>query len=178
MDRFSAQDQALTAAKFGWTTLGERETELAGQAYPLLQTSQADMTLFFRRLAEVSAADAADPARLLAPLEGVFYGELGPHRDAWQDWLQRYAATFSPAAEAQAVRRARMHAVNPCYVLRNYLAQEAIDLAEQGDLSRLHQLQQALRHPYTERPEFAHLAQKRPDWALNKVGCSALSCSS
>ncbi|MGV3526492.1 MAG: protein adenylyltransferase SelO [Candidatus Sericytochromatia bacterium] len=178
VDRFSAQDQALTAAKFGWTTLGERETELAGQAYPLLQASQADMTLFFRRLAEVSAAEAGDPDALFAPLAGVFYTDQAPHRDAWQDWLQRYAATLPVPAAAQAARRERMQAVNPCYVLRNYLAQEAIDLAEQGDLSRLHQLQQALRHPYTERAEFAHLAQKRPDWALNKVGCSALSCSS
>ena len=71
-----------------------------------------------------------------------------------------------------------MDAVNPWFVLRNYLAQEAIEAAEKGELSRLHQLLDAGRTPYEERPQYAEFGKKRPEWARHKPGCSMLSCSS
>jgi uncharacterized protein YdiU (UPF0061 family) len=63
-------------------------------------------------------------------------------------------------------------------VPRNYLAQLAIDAAEQGDTSVLERLMKVLEHPYDEQPEHEDLAARQPDWARNKAGCSALSCSS
>jgi uncharacterized protein YdiU (UPF0061 family) len=71
-----------------------------------------------------------------------------------------------------------MNAVNPRFVLRNWIAHEAIELAEAGDLSRLHLLLDLLRRPFDEQPEHARYAGRRPDWAKTKVGCSMLSCSS
>jgi uncharacterized protein YdiU (UPF0061 family) len=71
-----------------------------------------------------------------------------------------------------------MNQANPKFVLRNYLSQQAIDAAEQGDASQIQRLLHVMKKPYDEQPEYEDLADKRPAWAENKAGCSALSCSS
>ena len=71
-----------------------------------------------------------------------------------------------------------MNAVNPKYVLRNYLAQQAIDALAGGDAGVLNRLMKVLKRPYDEQPEHNELAARRPEWARHKAGCSALSCSS
>jgi uncharacterized protein YdiU (UPF0061 family) len=116
----------------------------------------------------------------LAPFADAFYDEarrrdLAPEFDAW---LTQYAARVARDGEVPAARRARMQAANPRYVLRNYLAQQAIDRAEQGDDAGVHELLDVLRHPYDDQPGREQFAQRRPEWARNRAGCSMLSCSS
>lgn len=142
-----------------------------------LQTTETDMTLFYRRLAEVDV-DTPDP---LATLHDAYYrpeeldGEAGT---TVRRWLERYQARLRQQDVPAGTRRERMNAVNPKFVLRNYLAQLAIDAAEQGDFGMIHELQGVLRTPYDEHPEHEDWADRRPDWARERVGCSMLSCSS
>ena len=71
-----------------------------------------------------------------------------------------------------------MNAYNPWFILRNYLAQQAIEAAEKGDMSMVARLLDAARRPYEENAAHPEFGAKRPDWARDKPGCSSLSCSS
>ena len=146
-----------------------------------LQTAvETDMTIFYRRLAQVPTRTEATDDDLLAPLEAAWYKPPIPdgHRVALLEWLRSYAARMRELGIDDAQRRTRMDAVNPKYVLRNYMAQVAIDAAEKDDPSVVHELLDLLRRPYDEAPEHERWAERRPEWARHRAGCSMLSCSS
>ena len=93
-------------------------------------------------------------------------------------WMSKYHVRFTFETYNDSDRALKMNKVNPKYVLRNYLSQQAIDKAENGDFSEIHRLHELLKNPYDEQEQYDKYAAKRPDWAKNKVGCSMLSCSS
>lgn len=165
----------LLAAKFGFQALNTDDLPWLETTFEQLQQSEVDMTLFFRRLADINPQQPN-----LAPLLPAFYRPelLLKQQPAWDHWLQRYASRLQQDHWPADQRRAQMNATNPCLVLRNYLAQQAIDQATLGDNQRLTDLLEALRHPYDEQPRYAAFMEKRPEWARHKAGCSMLSCSS
>jgi uncharacterized protein YdiU (UPF0061 family) len=95
-----------------------------------------------------------------------------------RDWLGTYAGRLKAEEVGEATRQLRMAGANPSIIPRNYLLQEAINAATEGDLSLLQQLLRAIRTPYAEQLEHARFTGKRPEWARQAPGCSALSCSS
>lgn len=192
---FSTENDAMHAAKFGFTQYGADEREVVREAFLLLAGTDIDYTLFFRALGEIGdaplpfAAHAGDDrgtehtpdAEVLSGLLGdVFYDgdKRGTGAPALRRWLGRWHASLSTQGRPHAERRAAMHKVNPRYVLRNYLAQQAIDAATAGDPSMVTTLLEVMRRPYDDQPEHESFAARRPEWARNKAGCSMLSCSS
>jgi protein adenylyltransferase len=172
---FDEERTRTLVAKLGFTALRDGDVALVETLHDLMTRFEVDMTILFRALASI---DVDAPS--LDPLRGAFYSEekaaLGEVEFA--AWLAAYAARARADGQAADVRRARMDAVNPRYVLRNYLAQEAIDAAEQGDHALIGELLDVMRRPYDQQPGRERFAAKRPDWARNRAGCSMLSCSS
>jgi uncharacterized protein YdiU (UPF0061 family) len=173
---FEAEVERRFAAKLGLTPRpGDAELIHAGFAW--LAKEETDMTLFFRRLAAV--VDGPEPTAFPEVLLEACYAPPSDARRAeGLAWLQRWWRRSRDENAPPAQLAARMNAVNPKYVLRNYLAQEAIDAAHAGDDSKVLELLDVMRRPFDEQPGREAYARRRPDWARNKPGCSALSCSS
>ncbi|APG65480.1 hypothetical protein LPB136_08975 [Tenacibaculum todarodis] len=165
--------------KIGLFSSEESDSELIGRLEETLQLTETDMTIFFRNLANVSANDDVDSA--FKKVTNAFYvldevrGEI---KDYWQDWFKRYLQRLQREIFSNTERKIKMDLVNPKYVLRNYMAQLAIDDADKGDYKLIDELYQMLKNPYSEQPKNEKWFAKRPEWARNKVGCSMLSCSS
>jgi hypothetical protein len=147
-----------------------------GAPLALTNTRRQYAELLRRRDAPGDAVRRDEQARLAE----AFYRDARREAvlPALQVWLQQYAARLRADPLDAATRQQRMAGANPVYVLRNWLAQDAIEQAEQGDMSGVHTLLEVLRTPYEVQPGRAHFAGKRPDWARDKAGCSMLSCSS
>ncbi len=178
-ETFEREHGAMMAAKLG---LAERaDKAVVDELHEILTLAETDMTLFFRGLADVSTEGAQTDDALLAPLAHAYYdpAALTPQRrEATCGWLRGYLDRARATGVPDAQRRAGMNAVNPRYVLRNYLAQLAIDEAERGEYGRVRDLLEVLRRPYDDQPGREEFALKRPEWARNRAGCSMLSCSS
>jgi len=178
--------QAMMARKLGFKTVhSETDRAIIKDLLEILTLAETDMTLFFRNLAllgvEGKQTDPLDLQTLMEPLRESFYvpaqitDHYLEHLHAWLDaYVRRLRQDNRPLAE----RQSQMNHVNPRYVFRNYLAQLSVDKAEQGDYSMIHELQEVLQHPYEDQPGKETFAEKRPDWARSKPGCSMLSCSS
>ena len=170
-ETFNAGWRSALAQKLGVSGLDQPgDDELLSVLFTQLYEKETDFTLFFRNLAAVPL-DATDDAALLEPLRDAFYAEPAGGLAAW---LRKYAARVKEEPR----RIERMNKANPKYVFRNYLAQLAIDALEKGDGSVMERLLKVLERPYDEQPAHHELSARRPEWARNRAGCSALSCSS
>lgn len=182
-DRYQLKWREMMAAKLGLEGYqGHNDLMLFAQLEQILQSIETDMTVFYRKLSELSKAiDLSDSSHWLVVLEDSFYQPARlseKYQEVMRSWLLDYTKRLAKDQRSDSERKTAMNKVNPKYVLRNYLAQQAIELAEKGDYSEIATLQTLLQHPYDEQEAFEKYAQKRPEWARNKAGCSALSCSS
>ena len=152
------------------------KSDFVAELEPLLYRSEMDLTLFFRRLNEF---DENAPNEFWTKLTESGYSEnLNGFKEEWTRFFAVYAEILITENQDKSERIVAMNKVNPKYVLRNYMAQLAIDAANEGDYSIVDELFDLLLKPYDEQPAMQKYFAKRPDWAKHKVGCSMLSCSS
>ena len=183
---YEKQWQLMMAKKLGLRAFKpETDVDLTNDLLAILQLVETDMTIFFRNLSGLNVGErpmenVSDEALLVPFMDAYYLPEQLTHEYKGQigNWIRRYVVRLREEGISNEARQKEMNAVNPKYVLRNYLAQLAIDKAEKGDYSMVNELLEVLRRPYDEQPGKEGFAKKRPDWARTRAGCSMLSCSS
>ena len=163
---------AMMASKLGLLEVEQGDHELFERLETLLAQVETDMTIFYRCLANHDLS--------LDNFSQAYYQDShdDDYQQAMNNWLNDYSKRRKKDGRTSDARMAAMNSVNPLYVFRNYLAQQAIEKAEAGDYSMVDELLDVLRKPYQQQVDKERFAEKRPDWARTKVGCSMLSCSS
>jgi serine/tyrosine/threonine adenylyltransferase len=160
--------QAMLAAwraKLGLRDEHPQDRALADDLLRLMAAERTDFTITFRRLAGFDS-------RPDAPNDAV--RDLFIDREAFDAWGRRYAGRLRSEASVDAERAARMARVNPKFVLRNHLAETAIDRARRGDFSEVRRLHEVLSRPFDEQPEHEADAGFPPAWAAQlEVSCSS-----
>lgn len=165
--------------KLGLEQMTNLNAGLVTHLTEVLQLTETDMTIFFRNLANFTQATPLENA--IDIIKDAFYdidAVKGDVLSQWQAWFASYQEHLQQETRTNANRKAAMNSVNPKYVLRNYMAQLAIDAANNGDYSLMNELHELLKSPYAEQTDRQKWFAKRPEWARHKVGCSMLSCSS
>ena len=166
-ESYKTHSRRMWVEKLGLDGFQEGDGELVTELTSVLQSTETDMTILFRMLSSIQGPDSNH-------LDRAFYNNEEIPRDEWNSWLARWWERVDGRPN-----RESMLVANPKYVLRNWMAQLAIDAAEKDDYSVAQALYGMLKKPYEEQPKNEEKwFSRRPEWAKNRVGCSMLSCSS
>ena len=155
------------SAKLGLQTRLDGDQALIDDLLKRMAADKADFTITFRRLAAFDSAPGAPNATLR---------DLFLDREAFDAWAARYAARLRDEAGLDAERALRMNRINPKFVLRNHLAEVAIQNAENGDFAEVDRLLKVLQQPFDETPAGASASDAGfpPEWAQTiEVSCSS-----
>lgn len=151
----------LMRGKLGMMTPQAGDNQLLTDLLALMEKEGSDYTRTFRLLSDTQQHQAASPLR-----------DEFIDRQAFDDWFSRYRARLAQDEVSDDTRRAAMRAANPALVLRNWLAQRAIERAEQDDASEFERLLAALSQPFDDRDD--DYVQRPPDWGKRlEVSCSS-----
>jgi len=127
----------------------------------VLDSSSIDYTKFFRTLSRYDGdkKDILELVELHTPLS---------------DWLEAYDERLKKETLRMEDRHKQMLRVNPKYILKNHILQEAIEKAELSDFSMVEELLKVAHNPFEEHEEFEHLSKSAPIEAKNiKLSCSS-----
>lgn len=162
---YQSQLASLWQAKLGFTSSMEEDRELINAMLHMMTINQLDFTIFFRRLSELRLNDHSMDNKLR---------DLCVDRESLDQWLNQYRQRLTKEASIDEVRQPAMLRCNPKYILRNYLAQNAIEAAQRHDFSEIEKLRRILSNPFDEQPENETYADLPPDWARDiSVSCSS-----
>ncbi len=175
-DEFLKAYMKMMSDKLGLKNANEK---LILELENVLMSTETDMTIFFRLLSKLKMNSNKEEAfEMLEPAFYDFKQMTVQVKVGWKDWLDKYLLRLNEDNWLDEDRSRAMCALNPKYVLRNYMAQMAIDEANEGRYALIDEIYQLLKYPYDEQPENEKWFARRPEWARHKVGCSMLSCSS
>ena len=156
---------ARMRAKLGLATEHAGDHDLIDGLFKMMAQDNTDHSITFRRLASFDAS----PGALNSNVRDLFID-----REAFDAWAATYRARLIAEASVDRVRASAMNRVNPKYVLRNHLADVAIQQARTGDFSEVQRLAELLKRPFDEQPERSAYADFPPDWAQHlEVSCSS-----
>jgi len=167
----------MLSDKLGLAEYRASDQTLFESLWKTLALTGTDFTLFFRQLATIE--NGMSRSQIRAQVLPSIYAEsefTGDIEDRFMQWIGDWQARVANDNAAERIKT--MQATNPKYILRNYLALDAIEAAEKGNFSVMEDIMRALRTPYDEQTEANGYAVKRPDWATSKPGCTMLTCSS
>ena len=173
---FEQQSLAMMKSKLGLFLKDKNDVNLIQNLEDNLQLVETDMTIFFRNLSNFKKAKTG-----IETITDAFYDKDSLSMEiakTWDNWFKDYEIRLEKESISHPKRKEKMNAVNPKYVLRNYMAQLAIDEANKENYDLIDELYTLLKKPYDEQPNSEKWFSKRPEWARNKIGCSMLSCSS
>lgn len=167
---FQITFKRLMQAKLGLLVDRPDDDDFIAQTFGLLQAHRPDYSLFFRSLSRLPGylADSNNP-RSDAPVRDQFLD-----REACDAWLKLWRLRLRVENSDDSKRQAAMLAVNPKYILRNWVAEAAIRKAQAKDFSCVAEVLRCLQRPYDEHPGLERYAALPPDWANGL----AVSCSS
>lgn len=175
---YKAEYHGIMAKKLGLSKIdGPGDVALLEELHDRMADSKADFTNTWRNLSKISVQSSTEECRewcsSLSLNTDESTGEL------WMDWLTKYKARLdadkSVTSEEERVRT--MNGINPVYILRNYMAQAAIEKAEKGDYDEVRRLYELLKKPHTEQEGMSRYTARPPAWASRKGVC-VNSCSS
>ncbi|EPD4218325.1 protein adenylyltransferase SelO family protein [Escherichia coli] len=147
--------------KLGFMTEQKEDNALLNELFSLMARERSDYTRTFRMLSLTEQHSAASPLR-----------DEFIDRAAFDDWFARYRVRLQQDEVTDSERQQLMQSVNPALVLRNWLAQRAIEAAEKDDMTELHRLHEALRNPFSDRDD--DYVSRPPDWGKRlEVSCSS-----
>lgn len=152
---------SLMRSKLGLFVPQEGDNEILNTLFALMAREGSDYTRTFRMLSHTEQQSADSPLR-----------DEFIDRGAFDSWFATYRQRLQQEGIDDAQRQQQMQSVNPAVVLRNWLAQRAIEAAEQGDMAELERLHEILRQPFSDRSD--DYARRPPDWGKRlEVSCSS-----
>ena len=158
---FLDQFRHIMAGKIGLEEYRHDDEQLINQLLELLQINNVDYSIFFRALSAFSDDNQSIRDQFV-------------DREGFDVWAEKYSTRLAQQNLTDQQRQQSMNALNPKYVLRNYIAQAAIDAAKQGDYSEVHLMLNVLQSPFEEHPQAEKYAGLPPNWADQlSVSCSS-----
>ena len=162
---YTNASETLFRKKLGLTIALDTDVELIESLLQMMHESHVDFTSFFRGLGEV---------KMHEPIEMISLRNNFLDRDSFDQWLSKYLERLLDEESIDEERKKIMHTVNPKYILRNHLAQKAIEMAQQHDFSEVKKLNIILNAPFEEQIEFDDYAKPPPpDLDAIEVSCSS-----